>query len=203
MSNEADRIRDDVAFLRDLAEGSISGQARDGAVLTAIGGIFALVALQYWAVDANLFAIPQDWRAWLWLDGVAPFLIVLALIETRMKRGRGPGSRAIAAAWAGFGLALSAAVIGLLAAAWRLGQPLLAAQLFPIILFSLLGACWGVAFAVRREVGFGLAAVGAGFAAILSGALAGRPIEWLALAAGLALLVGAPGLLVLRGSRAA
>ncbi len=202
MTDEASRLKDDVAFLRALSEGSAGARAREGAVLVAIGIVFSLVALQYWAVDARLIAIPTRWRSWLWLDGLAVFLPALGVIQTRFKGPAvGPGSRAISATWAGLGVALACAVVGLAAAGWRLSMPLLAAWIFPVVLFTLVGASWAVAFAVQRRTPHALAGVGCGIAAIACGALVGSPSEWLALAVGLFVLVAAPGWFILRADR--
>jgi hypothetical protein len=204
MTNEAGRLKDDVAFLRALAEGAAGASARTGAVLLAIGIVFSVVALQYWAIDSRLVAVPQSWRSWLWLDGPAVFLPALGIIQMRLKgRSIGPGSRALSAAWSGLGLALACAVVSLAAAGWRLSLPLLAAWIFPVVLFTLLGASWAVTFAVQRRASHALAGAGSGLAAIACGALIGSAWEWLALSAGLLLLMAVPGWLILRAERSA
>jgi len=204
MTDEPSQLRDDVAFLRALAEGAAGGSARTGAVLVAVGIIFPLVALQYWALDSGLIAIPLSWRSWLWLDGLAVFFPALGFIQMRFKgRAVGPGSRAISATWAGLGVALACAVVSLLAAGSKLSMPLLAAWIFPVVLFTLVGASWAVAFAVRRRTSHAFAGVGCALAAIACGALVGSPSEWLALAVGLFLLVTVPGWGILRAERSA
>jgi hypothetical protein len=194
-------LRADVAFLRSLAEGGIAATVREGAILVAIGVIFALAAAQYWVIDTGLLAAPSWLKPWLWLDGFVIFLGAMALISSKF-RGRPPGaaSRALAAAWAGVGTALIFAVMGLAAASRRLGLPLLAPWVFPLILFTLIGAAWGVAYAVRRRLTFALAAAGSFAAAVLCGALMGRPEEWLVLSGGLLLLLAVPGALIVRSA---
>ena len=201
MQQDEQALRADVAFLRSLAEGGAAATVREGAILLAIGVIFGLVAAQYWAIDAGLLAVPTWLKPWLWLDGLAVFLVAMALISSRY-RGRPPGaaSRALAAAWTGVGAALIFADLGLFAASRRLGLPLLTPWVFPLILFTLIGAAWGVAYAVRRRLAFALAAAGSFAAAMLCGALMGRPEEWLALSAGLVLLVALPGGLIVRSA---
>jgi hypothetical protein len=197
-------LRDDVAFLRALAEGGASGAAKDGAILMAVGLIFGLVAAQYWAIDAALFQVAPGVHTWLWLDGAVPFLIAVAMISARF-RGQPPGaaSRALTATWIGVGAAHLAAGVALYAASKALGIPLLVKWVFPLVLFTLIGGAWGVVFAVRRRAVFGVSAAGAFAAAILTGAVMGRPEEWLVLAAGLIFLLAAPGGLILAtaGSR--
>lgn len=203
MRDQVSELKQDVAFLRTLAEGSAGAGARDGATLVAIGIVFSLVALEYWAVDAHLTGIPQSWRSWLWLDGLAVFLVTLGFIQWGFKgRATGPGSRAISAGWTVLGAALGFAVVGLIAAGFRLALPSLAAWVFPIVLFTLFGASWAIAFAVQRRARHALASGGCGVAAIACGALIASPLEWLALAAGLVLLVALPGALIIRADRA-
>lgn len=197
MADEGEQLAEDIVFLRALADGTVRFGLREGAVLAAIGVFFGLAALQYWAIDAGLVSVPPGWRSWLWLDGLAPFLATLAFIEWRFKAAApGPAARAVSGAWAGVGVALTFSTLGLVAAGWRLGQPLLAAQAFPIVLFGLFAAGWCVMFTVRRRAGLVLVAAGSGAASILSGALIGKPAEWLVLAVGLLLVAAAPGALI-------
>jgi hypothetical protein len=191
----------DVAFLRSLAEGGSTATVKEGAILLANGVIFALVAAQYWAIDAGFLAVPAWLEPWLWLDGLVAFLGAVAWISVKY-RGRPPGaaSRALAAAWAGVGTALIFAVIGLVAATRRLGLPLLTTWVFPLVLFTLIGAAWGVAYAVRRRLAFALAAAGSFAAAVLCGALIARPEEWLVLSGGLLLVLAVPGGLIVRSA---
>ncbi len=201
MRNEQ-TLRDDIAFLRALAEGSGSGASREGAVLLAVGVIFGLVALEYWLAETGAVAALRSFRTWLWLDGLVPFLLVNLLISRRWReQTSGPASRALSAAWAGVGVAHVVAALALALAGRRLGLPLLAAWAFPVVLFTLIGATWGVAFAVRRRGLWGVVAAGSFAAAILCGAVMGRPVEWLVLAAGLLVLVGFPGAVILKSGR--
>lgn len=194
-------LKDDVAFLRALAEGGVSGAVREGAILLAIGLIFGLVAAQYWAIDSQLLHVSATAHTWLWLDGLVPFLICVAVIAVRFPaRAPGAASRALAGAWSGMGAAFVVADVALIAASKQLGIPLLAKWMFPLILFTLIGAVWGLAFAVRRRKVFGLVAFGCFAAAILCGTLMGRPEEWLVLSAGLILLVAIPGGLMIRAA---
>ena len=199
MQENEQALKDDVAFVRALAEGGATGVVREGAVFVASGLIFALVALQYWAIEAGLLPASPRLRAWLWLDGALPFLVCLVVISAKCRgRPAGAASRAIAAAMSGVGIALLLSDVGLYAASLSLGIPLLIKWMFPLILFVLFGGAWSVAFAVRRRPVLGLAAGGSFAAAILCGAVMGRPEEWLVLATGLVLLVALPGGMILR-----
>jgi hypothetical protein len=198
MSDDEQTLRDDVAFLRALAEGDSAGPAREGAILVAVGLIFGLVAVQYWCIESALFAVSPAVSTWLWLDGLIPFLVCMAVIAAKFRaHPSGAASRALAATWKGVGTAFIVADIALYAASRELGIPLLVKWVFPLILFALIGGAWGVAFAVRRRKAPGLLAGGNFAAAILSGIVIGRPQEWLVLAGGLIFLVAVPGVAML------
>jgi hypothetical protein len=198
MSDDEYSLSDDVAFLRALAEGGTSGAAREGAILVAVGLIFGFVAIEYWCIESALFAVSPAVRTWLWLDGLVPFLVCMAVIAAKFRAyPSGATTRALAATWKGVGTAFIVADIALYAGSRELGIPLLVKWVFPLVLFTLIGGAWGVAFAVRRRKPFGLLAGGNFAAAILSGLVIGRPQEWLVLAGGLIFLVAAPGALML------
>ena len=202
MSDEMQMLRDDIAFVRALAEESGRALARDGAVLAAAGIIFSLTTFQYWLIFAGILAVPPAWVGWFWLDGTVVFFGAMAVIRRRIPSPSGVVSRATRAAWAGVGagIIIGGAALGL--GAWRLGLPILATGAFPILLFALYGAAWGVAFAVKRASWMALIAAGCLAAAVVCGLLIGKPAEWLALALGLLMLVAVPGAaLVLQARR--
>ncbi len=201
MNSDEQGAREDAAFLRALAQGGAEGSARDAAILVAIGVIFGLVAVQYWMIESGLLSVSATLRAWLWLDGLVPFLVAMVLISRRY-RGQAPGAatRGLSAAWGGVGAAHVLGAIALIIGGGRLGLPLLASWVFPLVLFTLFGSAWSVAFAVRRRRAFAFNAAASYVAALLCGVVMGRPEEWLVLAGGLFLLVAAPGAGMLRAS---
>jgi hypothetical protein len=201
VSDEIQTLKDDIAFVRALAEESGSAMARDGAVLAAAGMIFGLTALQYWLIFAGILDVPPGWDGWLWLDGTIVFLVAMTLIQRRIPSRPSAASRAMRAAWAGVGAGITISGIALGIGAWRLGLPVLTTGGFPIVLFALYGAAWGVVFAVKRRTWFALVATGSFAAAIGCGALMGTPEEWLLLALGLFVLVGVPGAAIVRQAR--
>ena len=99
------------------------------------------------------------------------------------------------------GVGITVAVIALAVGAWRLGLPQLVTQTFSVVLFSLYGSAWGVAFAINRRTQSGFIASGCFAGAILCGVFMGMPGEWLVLALGLYLLVALPGALMVRQAR--
>ncbi len=110
-------------------------------------------------------------------------------------------SRDTKAAWAGVGagIVIGGAALGL--GAWRLGLPVMATGAFPILLFALYGAAWGVAFAVKRSSWMALIAAGCFAAVVACRLLIGTPAQWLVLALGLFMFVGVPGAMIVLQAR--
>ena len=69
------------------------------------------------------------------------------------------------------------------------------------MMFSLYGAAWSVAYAVKRMTWFAWVSTGCFLAAIAEGLLYKSPHQWLVLSIGLFLLVGLPGLAILKKAR--
>ena len=195
-------LKDDLAFLRDLTQDSGKGLARDGFNLATVGLVFGLVTLVYWLIFwgplANLIALAY----WLWIVGVVLMIVATAVARRRLPAATGAAARALSVAWNGVGLSLLAGGLALLAAGWRMHDSGFVLATFPILLFSLYGAAWGVAFAVKRLGWFAWVSAGCFAAAIAEGLLYGSPHQWLVLSIGLFLLVGLPGLVILNKARA-
>jgi hypothetical protein len=201
MVDDMQTLKDDIAFMRGLAEESGHSMAREGAILAAVGVIFALTALQYWLLRMEVFTVPRSWQPFLWMDGVIAYLITLTFIHRRFPKRPGVGPRAMEAAWAGVGIGITVAAIALVVSGWRLQMPMLASGAFPIVLFTLYGTAWGVAFAVKRRAWFALVAIGCSATAVMCGFLIGTNEEWLVLSLGLFALVAVPGFVILRQAR--
>jgi hypothetical protein len=184
--------------MRALTEESGHSRAREGAILAAVGIIFGLTALQYWLLRMEVFAVPRSWQPFLWMDGVIAYLVTLFIIHRRFPKRPGVGPRAMEAAWAGVGIGITVAAISLAVSGWRLQMPMLASGTFPIVLFTLYGTAWGVAFAVKRRTWFALVAIGCSATAVACGFLIGTHEEWLLLSLGLFALVAVPGFVILR-----
>ena len=204
MTHETKSLRDDIAFIKALSEDSGRALSRDGAVMIAAGVVFGLNAFRFWAIAAGFLDWAKPTANWMGLDALAVFLVILQVV-IRQFRGvaRGAASRAMSAAWTGVGLAFGVAVISLGIAAWRLQQPLLVLWVFPMILFTLYGAAWWIAFAVKRRGWFAGVATGSFVTAFVCALLTGRSDEWVVLGLGLFLWVAAPGVVILREARAA
>jgi hypothetical protein len=186
-------VRQDIAFLRAVVEDHDATMALDGAILAAVGLIFGCVSLFYWSIAAGLSDVPVPWNQWAWVAGVVTVVPVVLFLQRRFPRPPGPAARAIRAAWLGVGTGITVAAAAFALGSWQVQEPRFVLWAFPVVLFTLYGAAWSVAFAARRHGAFALIAAGCYGAALACGFLSGRPEEWLVLALGLFALVAVPG----------
>jgi len=194
-------LKDDLAFLRDLTQDGGKGLARDGFILAVIGLLFSIISAIYWLIFWGPLAGARGLADWLWVAGVAVMIGAFTVAKRRMPAPTGAAARGMSTAWAGVGNGLVGGGLGLLAAGWKLHDGGFVIATFPILLFSLYGAAWGVAYAVKRVNGFAFIAAGCFAAAIAEGLLYRSPQQWLVLSIGLFLLVGLPGVVMLKKAR--
>jgi Na+/H+-translocating membrane pyrophosphatase len=195
-------LKDDLAFLRDLTQDGGKGLARDGFNLAAVGLVFGVVTLVYWLVFWGPLANLAVLTYWLWVAGILLMIVSTMVARRSLPAATGAAARALSVAWNGVGVSLLAGGLALLAAGWRLRDATFVLATFPILLFSLYGAAWGVAFAVKRLTWFAWVSAGCFAAAIAEGLLYRSPHQWLVLSIGLFLMVGLPGLMILNKARA-
>ncbi len=208
MADELDIARQDLAFLRGLAEDSRPMLRPLGAVLVIGGVVHGLSALRFWAVGQGWIGWPEPLRPWMGLDGLALQVLVMvaaALIwpgVMRLPRGTSsPAGRAARGAVNALAWALCAALFGLLIASRRLANPELLSAGLPIVLFALAAATWQVVNAVYRRAWALSAAVASALFAAALGLAAGTPVGAVVLAVGLFSCVAAPGVAMMRQSR--
>ena len=201
MNTLTDSARADLAFLRELADDKGQGVARAGFALAVVGLVFGVVELIYWLIFWGPLAAIWPVAYWLWAAGVVLMTAIILTANRRLPAATGAASRAISAAWSGVGTSMTVAGLALLLAGWRLHDPWFALKTIPIMAFTLYGAAWGVAFAVKRLAWFAWMGLGCSIAALAAGASIGSPHQWLVLSLGLFLLVGAPGIVIFRAAR--
>lgn len=201
MSDQTHSLRDDIAFMRALAEEGRQSPLLGGSVLAAAGLIFGTANGLGLLLQATHARPPAWMSAALPLGALALFMGALALIRRRIAGRPGAGSpanRATAAAWRGIGWAILVLVSGLLLAAWRLGDWRLVMCL-PILVFALYGAGFHIAARMSRQAWLSLVSWASYGASLGGAALVDRPLAANALfTAGLFLLVALPGVALMR-----
>jgi hypothetical protein len=201
MSDDIQTLKADIAFMRALTDDGGNALALSGAILVVVGVAFGFVNVQYWLVYAQILELSRAWMPWLWVEGVVVAVVAIPLVSRRFPTTPSAASRGMLAAWSAVGIGITVASVALAMGGARVGIPNFIPAVFPIVLFTLYGAAWWVAFAVKRHTWFALVAGACFAAAIASGWLMGTAQEWLVLALGLFLLVALPGFAIVRKAR--
>jgi hypothetical protein len=193
-------LKDDIAFMRALAQEGSSVPLLFGGNLVAAGLIFGAAAVAHWLISSGTVVAP-DWMLMVvWLGAGAVFGVVCWAVVQRAK-GR-PGfntsvNRATGAAWSGIGFAIFAMWLGLTAYAMRTHNWEVM-NVLPTLILALYGAAWSVAAAMSSKRWLQLVAWGSYAGAVVMGAFTGSDAQMLAYAGCLLLLAVLPGWLLMR-----
>lgn len=200
MTDPNHAIRDDIAFMRALAEEGRHTPMLGGPILLAAGLIFGAAN----GVGAWLTATDAPFASSVWalpLGAVVVFMAVLSILKARLRGRPGatsPVNRATGTMWRAVGWSIMLMAVALGVAAWKLDDWRVMTAL-PIIIFVLYGAGWQVAAAMTRSAWLRWVSLGSYAAALLAAVFAGDPvISSLISTAGLLVLVAAPGYLLMR-----
>ena len=193
-------VRDDLAFLRDLAERGQRGSIAGGSVFVAGGVLYGVQCLFHWA-QLRGWIDPPDVVGLVFVVGItATFMAVLTWVIWRDRKAGSTGlmSRALNAVFGGIGLANLAMVIvfGFNAAS---ANDFSIWLFYPPVIFALQGAAWYTAAVLRKRAWQGLVAAGWLIAATALG-LVRHSIEAYLLITTLSLflLMALPGLVLIR-----
>lgn len=193
-------LRDDIAYMKAMAEEGSRGPLLGGAILVAAGLIFGAGAVAHWAIDTGVLDLPPVAFSYLWIGAGLVFLAVLFTLSRRLGGRPGamsPANRAAGTAWMGVGLAIFALGISIAVISIKLRDPL-PTVMFPPMIFALYGAGWAVSAAMSGQRWMWWVAIGGWAAAPLIAWFTGEPVQYLIYAAGLLLLTTLPGLVMMR-----
>jgi hypothetical protein len=201
MTHDVQAIRDDLAFMRALAQEGRRAPLLIGHNLLVGGIVYGTASLFAGAVAARLVALPWWMEGAVWL-AVTPIYVGYCYVRRTQWRVAQPGAtavtnRAVHAAWRGIGYAL----LSLMAAAFLASYHMKSAApfvLFPSIVMALYGLGWMVA-AAMSETKWLRAVSAASFVAAVAIAFAGQTLAiYLVTAVALYLLMALPGWLLTR-----
>lgn len=193
-------IRDDIAFLRALAEEGRQAPLLGGSMLVSAGFIYGTASLIQWAMITGVLRVPFRALWVIWLVAILTHLVSIVVLKRGIgaKPGaRSSGNRAMRNAWSGVGWGCLVIFMALALASWKTRDANLI-NFSPSIVLALYGGAWSVAAAVSTEAWLRPVAIAAFAAAILMAALIGSSWIWLGYAAALYLLAMVPGLLLMR-----
>lgn len=193
-------LKDDIAFMRALAQEGSSAPLLGGSILVAAGLIFGGASVVHWAVITDILVVSPWAFPIIWFGALILFLGTLTVLNRRMRGRPGassPGNRASGTAWAAvgwtiFAISLSLMIIGIRA---RSEIPML---VFPSLILGLYGMGWSVAAAMSKKRWIWLTAVGSYAAALVVAWFAIEPMVYLVYGTALLLLAALPGYVLMR-----
>lgn len=193
-------MKDEIAYIKSLAEEGRRTPYLGGGILIAAGVIFGLASLLHWSVAIGVLAIPPVGYAVIWIGAMALFFACLFVLIGRHRGRPGAGSlvnQATGAAWMGVGLLIFVMSLSIAVISWRVRSEALT-LIFPSMIFAAYGLGWAVSATMSRTRWQWGLAIGAWVAAPTIAALVGTSWIWLAYAVGLALLALLPGIVLVR-----
>lgn len=199
-NDQLQSVRDDIAFMRALAEEGSQVPLLGGGVSLAAGLIFAAASVGHWLIVEGVLRV-SEWGLLInWIGAGVIFGVVCRMLVKRAGSRPGAASsvnKATGSAWSAVGLAIVTIFLALCATAWvtRNGAVF---NVLPVLILALYGAAWSVAADLTRRRWIRGVALGSFAAAVMMGLLAGSSWLMLAYAAALILLAAVPGIILLR-----
>lgn len=193
MSNETS-LREDISFLRNLAESGRKGPILGGIFLAAAGIVFGGASFLDFAAMQGWFPVRGTS---LWLGASAVFVLLWFVLFFRLKAS---GKVAHSATNASFGVIWSAIAPGVLTAfgttlliSNRMQSGIVLAAYVPVI-YAFYGTAWFASGALARRSWMFIAALGSFAYAFVIAFMTDSPYQSVAMGGGLLLLLTLPGL---------
>lgn len=194
--NNPDSIRDDISYMRQLAESGRKGPILGGTFLMAAGLVFGLTCVVQWAATIGFLPIAGWSLLYLWL---AAFIVFAAVWFILFFRQRARGGLSTGGTNALFGTIWSACAIGITVTVvintivGRIAGSPAVFDLNVSLPFVFYGIAWGVSAVMARRAWMYFAALAAMLFALVLAALTGSPHEILAMGVALFLALSVPG----------
>ena len=206
MTDKTEDPAADIAWMRQLAEEGADAPMQGASILMSAGLIYGTASLFHWAQISGVFPTSGLAIGIGWLAATALFLLTLAVVIPRLKRGSGvmtASNRASGTVWSSLGWGIFALFLSMAAVGWRTGEQgaLLALSLSMSAIMVFYGIGWAVTAAMYRSRRLWGLAIGSFAAAPLLALLTGRDEQYLAYTAALFLLMALPGFLLMRAAR--
>jgi hypothetical protein len=198
MTDPMRAARDDLAFMRELAEDRGPLPSHLGRHVFWPGLLYGLNVIATWAGLVGLIPWPEDWQMWAYLPATVVYVPICLWINFRSsKQPWGPGARMFAAAWSAVALLTFTivAVVTIASFSARINY----AVMWPPFVLAMYGSSWLVMGIMLKRRWSLLVAFGCCATAILMGALVNKPETWLVMGLGLILFMAAPGFVMMRG----
>ncbi|MDB5471363.1 MAG: hypothetical protein JWR84_2923 [Caulobacter sp.] len=193
-------VRDDIAFMRALAEEGTQVPLLGGGITLAAGLIFGAASVGHWLITEGILKV-SEWALMAdWVGSGIIFGVICHLLIKRSTSQPGASSsvnKATGSAWSAVGFTIFTMFLALMAMAFVTKNGAIF-NVFPVLILALYGAAWTVAADLSGKVWIRIVALGSFAAAVAMGLLAATSYLMLAYAAALLLLAALPGFILLR-----
>lgn len=202
MSSDHETAREDLAFMRALAETPAQPNATMGFALFAAGLIYGFQTLVQWAAWAGYISLPGPFYLAFVIGCSLAFLALLGVMiwRNRNKPTKSVSARAYESAFEGAGVANIIIVLFFVLVSIRQSDSGIWYYYTPMI-FALQGGAWFVGFRLRKRLWLGLVSAGWFISAISLGFTTHSQTYVLIIALSLFLLLALPGWVMMRLAR--
>lgn len=193
-------LKDDIAFMRALAQEGSATPLLGGSIMIAAGVTFGVAGLVHWAVVTRLLNVPQGMLGIVWLAALVVFLGLLMWLRRggdARPGAKSPVNRASGTAFGAMGWTIFVIALAIGILSWRT-QSYIPTLIFPPLILGLYGMGWCVAAAMTGKRWIWMTAIGAYAAALLVAWLSIDPVVYLVYSASLLLLMALPGYVLMR-----
>jgi hypothetical protein len=194
MSDQANGLRDDISYLRNMAEQGRRGPLLGGIFLAAAGLIYGAAAFVHWAVETGRINLPYGN---IWIGATVLFVLVWVVLFLRMWRSPqvavGASQFTFGTAWAGSGAGIIVTLIAVAIASAQLHDPRIM-NVNALVAFAFYGTAWCVTGALSHQRWmFAVAVLSFAVTLVLAFAL-NTPNELPVMGVGLLLTLFVPGM---------
>ena len=194
-------LKDDISYMRELAEQGRRGPIFGGMVLAAAGVVFGATCFIDWAARSGLLPITGWEFLYLWLGAFAVFGVVWCALFLRLRHFPGKATSAsnvaFGVAWSAIAVAVFVALAAVEIVAAVVKAPIILNAYIPMI-FVLYGVAWFASAAMARRPWMYWAATGSFIFALIMAALAENRLHIPAMGIALLLLLTLPGLRMMK-----
>ncbi len=201
MNENISTLKDDLAFMRNLAEEGRSQPSHGGRFLVGSGAVYGVACLVQWAGAEHLAGLTAQTASWSWLIATVVWVGVYFLLVADLKRRGAPrnqANRLFGAGWSATGAGIIVFALANWIASVKLHSNAPFTTQAPAVL-AFYGAAWLVSAAVLRKL-WALVTALASFAFALGLAWLSDDVNLLlGFAAALVVLLILPGLRLMQG----
>ena len=201
MVHDVQAIREDLAFMRALAQEGRRAPLLIGYGLVASGLIFGAACVFCWLVEVRVLALPHWWEGVVWPIAIVVFMPAVRWWRSCATRDA-PGAtavtnRAVGSAMRGLGYAMLTLMFASGALSYTLHTAVVFAMLPPVVL-AIYGAAWMVAAAMSDVPWLKWVAAGCFTASVVTGFTVAQSYGFLVFAALLVSVTAVPGAALVR-----